>query len=178
MRFPVTNLCELLVTVLNDRRTFIRAHRRDSVTHIRNPVCVRDDNLLRFLTAQIIRELIEHLLCRAKVQWRLIIRVLKSLPGHDNPSVHFVLRVQKMHIAGGNHWFLKLLSKLHHPLIERDQILLRVDVPVPFRLDHKPVIADWLNLKIIIKRDNLGNLLLTLTVQHRAKQLSRLAGAA
>ncbi len=77
-----------------------------------------------------------------------------------------------MYIAGSNHWFLKLLSKLDHPFIgARSNPSSELMSRVSLRLDHKPVIADWLNLKIIIKRDNLGNLLLTLTVQHRAKQL-------
>ncbi len=66
VRFPVADLRELLVTVLNDRRAFIRSNWRDSVTHICNHVRVGDDNLLRFLAAQIIRKLVQHLLRRAK----------------------------------------------------------------------------------------------------------------
>ena len=83
-----------------------------------------------------------------------------------------------MHVAGGDHGFPELFPELHHPLVQRDQIFLGVDIPQSLRFDHKPVVADRLDLQIVIKLHNAGDLFVALSVEHGTKQLPRLAGAA
>ena len=43
-----------LVGIGNDGRTFIRAHRRNGLYHIRNHIGVGNDNLLRLFAAEIL----------------------------------------------------------------------------------------------------------------------------
>ena len=51
MRSPVADIRQRLVTVFNNRRTFIRSDRIDGIHHIRDQVCVINNYLPRFITA-------------------------------------------------------------------------------------------------------------------------------
>ncbi len=82
-----------------------------------------------------------------------------------------------MYVARRHHRLMKLLAKLHNPLVERNQIFLRVNIPVPLRRNHKLIISNRLYLQIIIKLYNFGNPLIALPVKKCPEQLSRFAGA-
>ena len=172
----VADIPEGSVGIRNHRRTFIRPHGRDSLTLVRNPSGVGDHHLLRLVRSQIL-ELRQHLLRGPKVEGRLVVRILEALAGHDNPAVDLVLRVQKMNVAGGADRLVKLLSKLHNPLIQINQILagLHRALLVP---QHKFIVAKRLNLQVIIEIHNLVNLGVGTAPKQRLEQFPRLAGRA
>ena len=57
----VADLRQGLITVRNDRGTFIWTHRRNGLDHIGDHIRIGNDDLFRLVTAQI-GELFEHLL--------------------------------------------------------------------------------------------------------------------
>ena len=113
-----------------------------------------------------------------QIQGRLFIRVVKALPRHDDPAVHLILRIQEMHITGGHHRLVELLSQRNNPPVDIPDILLGLDIPELLRLDHERVVPHRLNLQIIIEIHQSGDLDIRLPVQERPVQLPRLAGAA
>ena len=54
VRFGITDVTQHLIRILNDRRTLVRAHRCDLLTHIGNLARIRDDNLLRLGASEIL----------------------------------------------------------------------------------------------------------------------------
>ena len=92
MRLVITDCRQGLIRIRNHGGTLIRAHRRYGFYHIRNPVGIGNDDLLRLVTAQM-RKLRQHFFCRPQIQRRLIIRIVKPFSCHNNTPVHLVLRV-------------------------------------------------------------------------------------
>ena len=112
MGFLIADSGQYLIGIGDDRRTFIRAHRRHGVHHIRDQIGVGDHDFLRLVVAQILK-LLQHLLRGAQVERRLVVRILVLSRGHDDPAVNLVLRIQKMHVAGSHHRFMERLADLH-----------------------------------------------------------------
>ena len=83
-----------------------------------------------------------------------------------------------MHITGRYHRLMKLFTQLNHLFIQSNQILLRVNIPVLIRCNHKFVVSDRLYLEIVIETHNPCNLFVTLSIQKRPEKLTRLTGAA
>ena len=109
----IADVSQHLVGIWNDRRTLVRPDRGNPLAHGGNPSGVGDHDLLRLVASQVLK-LAEHFLCRAEIERRLIVAVLKALSCHDNPPVNLVLRIQKMHVAGGADRFVKPLSQLYN----------------------------------------------------------------
>ena len=174
MGLGVADFPEHFVRIRDDRRAFVGPHRGQGLDGVRDPVGVGDDHLFRFPAAQIL-EFLQHFLGGAQKQGCLIVRVLEALAGHDDPAVNLVLRVQEMHIAGGNHRLVELLAQRHDPPVVVPQILLglgrRLVVP-----QHEHVVADGLDFQIIIKIHDPGNVFLGAVPHQRPEQLSGLAG--
>ena len=57
----IADLRQCLITVRDDRGTFIRAHRRNGLDHIGDHIRIGNDDLFRLVAAQI-GELFQHLL--------------------------------------------------------------------------------------------------------------------
>ena len=104
---------------LSRRRTFIGAHRRDSLAHVRDLPRILYDDLFCLVWSQIL-EFLQHLLRCPKVKRRLVITVLKSLSCHDDPAVYLVLGVQEVNVAGGADRFSELVSQWHNFLVDVD----------------------------------------------------------
>ena len=82
-----------------------------------------------------------------------------------------------MRVTGGNHGNAQLLTQRHHAAIEITEILLTLNGKSVV-VDHKAVVADGLNLQIIVELGDLLDLALGLILQHGRDQLARLAGRA
>ena len=54
--------------------TLVRMNRGDLLDHIRDLICVRDNDFFRLLTSQI-GKFLQHLLCSAEIKRGLIIRI-------------------------------------------------------------------------------------------------------
>ena len=174
MSLIITDLPQIPVRVFNDGRTFIRAHRRDFLTHIGDLPCVPDHYLFRLVGAEIL-EFLQHFLRRAQVKGRLFITVLKSLSRHNNPAVHLILRVQKMNVAGSTDRFSELVSQFHDLLVNVDQILLRIHSAL-FIPEHKAVVAQRLNFQVVIEPDQSGDLRIGPAPKQCLIQFPRLTG--
>ena len=144
------------------------------LAHIGNLICVGDDHLFCFFAAQI-HKFRQHFFSRAEIKRRLIVRILEALAGHDDAPIDLILRVHEVHIAGSDHRFAVFVAQSHDALIDGDEIILRMDVDA-VALDHEAVVAQRLDLQIVIKIDQPGDLLLRCTVQDRLVQFARLTG--
>ena len=118
--------------------------RRD---HIRNLVGVFDHHLPGGLLPQI-SKLIQHLPSGVEVQGGLIGSVLKALTGHEDFPKNGVGGVQKVDVAGGNHWLVQGFAQVHHrAVVIPDDILIfhpsgahQIGV-VPHRLDFQVIVV-------------------------------------
>ena len=81
-----------------------------------------------------------------------------------------------MHITGSKHRLVQLLSQFDNLPVQILQIFFRLDVFSVFLTDHKCIIADWLNLQIIIKVRNTNNFLFCFSFQNCLEQFSRFTG--
>ena len=164
MGLVITDLGQGLVAVFNNRRTFVRAHRKNGLHHVSDHIGIFDHDFKGFVTAQV-RTLLQHFLGGVEEQGRLVVGILKSSARHDNAPVHLVLRVKKMHITGGHHRLMKLLSQFHNAPVHILNILQGLDAAHPFRRNHKFIVPHRLDLQIVIKIYNSGYLHITLAVQ-------------
>ena len=81
-----------------------------------------------------------------------------------------------MHITGGKNRFVQLFSQFHNLPIQILQIFLGLDIfPVLFP-DHKCIVADRLDLQIVIKVRNTNYFLLCFSLQNCLEQLSCFTG--
>ena len=142
--------------MLDNRRTFIRAHRRNFFAHVCDLHGVCDHDLVCLLLTQI-GKLFQHLLGRAQVKRRLIICILKAFTGHNNTAVHLILRIEKMYVAGRHDRLFVTLSELYDLPVQILQIFDRLAVLIVFPR-HEHIIADRLDLQIIIEFHQTGDL--------------------
>ena len=170
----IADVPEGLIGILDDGRTLIRPHRGDPLDHVGNLVRVAHHHLPGLVASQIL-EFRQHLLGGPKVERRLLIRVLEALSGHDDTAVDLVLRIQEMDVAGGHYGLAKLLAQGDDPLIEPDQILLGLKGG-PLSPQHKFIVAQGLDLQIVIEIDQPRDLLLRSGAHQSLVQLARLAG--
>ncbi len=140
----------------NDRRALVRPDRRDALHHIRNLSRRFNHYLPGFFRAEIFK-LCQHLLRRVKIQGRLIVRIIKALSRHDDPSVYLVPRIQEMHVAGCRHRLIKFLPKAYNLAVYLTQVFFAFYFRNLLALDHETVIPDGLNLQVIIKLYDLRN---------------------
>ena len=88
-------------------------------------------------------------------------------------TVDLVLRLLKMHIAGGADGLPQFLPQPDDGAVILPQFLLRLHVAVS---QHEEVVADGLYLQIVVEGGNALELRPILVIRHRPEQLSRLAG--
>ena len=87
-------------------------------------------------------------------------------------AVDLVLRVQEVDVAGGAHRLAQLLPQGHDGPVEVPQLLLCADHPLA---EHEHIVAQGLDLQIVIPGGNALELLPVLVRRHRL-ELARLAG--
>ena len=92
MRLLITDRSQYFVGIFNDRRAFIRTDRRNTLNHIRDFICVCDDNLLCLFLTEIIK-FRKHFLRCAQIKRRLVIGIGKALAGHNDTSVKRILGI-------------------------------------------------------------------------------------
>ena len=90
-------------------------------------------------------------------------------------TVDLVLRLLKMHVAGGDDGLPQLLAEPDNGAVIVAQLLLAPDRALA---QHEAIIADGLDLKVIVEGGDALELVPVLMVRDRAEQLARLAGRA
>ena len=123
MCFIKADIFQILIGVFNDRRVFIRMDRRDFLNHICDLIGIGNNNFLCLLTSQI-RKFFQHLFCCTQIQRCLIICIGETISRHNDTSISLILRIHKVHIAGSNNRFLKLISQFNDFFINLDQIFI------------------------------------------------------
>ena len=177
MRPVIADLCQRLIAVGNDWRTFIRPHGGNRLTHIRDHIRILHHDLICLVAAEI-RELLQHFLRCMQEQGCLIVSVVKALSRHDDAPVYLILRVEEMNVTGCNDRLVELLAELDDPPVDLLYVLDGINAPDLLRGDHELIVPAGLYLKVIIEIYQSGNLHIALSVQKRTVKLSRLAGAA
>ena len=170
------HVVQLLLGVFQARREQLpRRQQLDILDAVGNVPRVVDDYLVGRLCPQV-RELLQHLVCCLEVDGQRCIGVGELLAGQQDVAVHLILRLLKMHVAGGAHRLAQLLPQPDDGAVEIPQLLLRLDIPLA---KHEHVVADGLDLQIVVeRRDALQLRPVLAAVSHGAEQLARLAGRA
>ena len=176
MGLAVADIGQRLVAVRNHGRALIRPHRRNGLDLIRDQVGIGDHHLFGLIASQILKFL-QHLLRGAQVQRGLILGILKALSCHDDPAVHLVRRIQKMHVTGCHHRLAILLSQLHDSAVDILDVLDGIHQTDFFIIDHEGVVSRGLNLQIIVKIHDPRDIRLAFFIQQGAVQLTCFTGA-
>ena len=122
-----------------------------------------------------VRELRQHLLGGLEAEVRLIGRIVEAQLVQQDLPVDGVLRLQKVHVAGGYGALAQLVAEGEDPAVDVVEGLLVLHLALP---DEEGVVAVGLDLQIIIVAGDLQQLLLRLAGEHRPVELPRLAGRA
>lgn len=95
-------------------------------------------------------------------------------------AVNLILWVQEVDISSGHHWLAHLMGELYDGSVKVSQLLLvpRHGPSVLVRAQHKGVVADGLDLQVIIPGGNPFELRPGGTAGHRLEELPCLAGRA
>ena len=105
----------------------------------------------------------------------MFVGVAEPLRSHDDAAVVLVVRVEKMHIAGGGTGLAQPLCQFYDGAVEDAQAFFIFHTAFA---RQKGVVANGLHLEVIVKAGDLFQPLLGQTVEHGAEQFARLAGAA
>ena len=162
---------ELLLRAVDERGKNALGNRADLLDHIGDLIRVRHDDLVRLFLAEIV-EFLEHLVRRAHVERSLLVRVGEALPGHEDRAAGGVLRVLEVHVARRDDRLFQPLAELHN----RAVVFLELRDVAHAVAHHKHVVAERLNLEVIVVGGDLEQLFKRLVPRHRAEQLARLAG--
>ena len=104
-----------------------------------------------------------------------IIFTQRLCAGLQDLAVHVVLGVEKVGITGGHHGLAVLLTQSNHFAVEVTKLLLVLELPF---LNEEAVVADGLDLQVVVELDDLGNIRVGAVVDDGPHQFSRLAGRA
>ena len=141
---------------------------------IGNLARVGDNDLIRLFLAQI-GKLLEHFVRRLEIQRRLKVTVIIAHARLDDGAVDRVVRVKEVHVARCHNGNAQFLAQLHDGAVEVTQAFVVFHRAVAH---EERIVADGLNLQIIIEPRNLLEPIPARAVQHGMEQFARLAGTA
>ena len=121
-------------------------------------VGVGDHHLEGLVPAQV-AELLQHLVRGVEIQGRLLVAVLEALGVLDDGAEDGVLRVQEVHVARGAHGDAQLFAQPDHLAVHIPQGFLVVRQALP---EHKGVVADGLDLQVVVEARDLLELVVAL----------------
>ncbi len=130
-------------------------------------------HLVGLFLGQIV-ELRQHILRGAEEQRRLIVSIFKAVTRLQYGAVDRILRLGKVHVAGGNDRLVQILAQLDDGAVEFLDPLLAVHLAIPH---HIGVVAQRLDLKDIVIGGDFFQLLIAGAVHDGAVQLARFTGA-
>ena len=172
-----TDLSQFVIRPFNFGRKCFIGDRFDLFHHIRNEVCIRNDNFFCLFFTQIVKFL-QHFFCGTEIQRRLIIGIRKAFCCHNDTTECRVLRIDKMHVTGADNRLVMLICQRHDTFVDFDNILHGMNIFHPWRIDHEFIIAQRLNFQIIIEIHQFFNDLFRLVLQNRSVQFTGFTGTA
>ena len=156
------------------RRIVLARHRTNHVAHVGDHVGVLHDHLIRSVLAEI-GELLEHFVGALKVQRRLIVRVGETLTGHQDTAERLIFRLKKVYVAGGTARLAEFVRQAENIAVPVAQLLVILRHALGY---HELVVADRLNLQIVVERGKPFDFLPRLTLGQRAEYLAGLTRGA
>ena len=166
---------QLLLGVLKTgREQLARRQQFDLLYQIGDLAGVVDDHLVGLFRPQI-GEFLQHFIGGLEIDGQRCVGIGKFFAGQQNVAVYLILRLLKMHVAGGTYRLAQFLAQPDDGAVEVPQFFLRLHLTVA---QHEPVVADGLYLQIIIKAGNALQLTPFPVIRHRPEQLARLTGGA
>ena len=174
VHFAVNQRLQILHRVFNLRREQVVRHGPHLIAPIDDHVGILDDDLICLFLAEI-GELREHFVGGLEIERKRTVCVRHLLGRQKNVAVNFILRIQEMHVAGGDDGLSKLLAQLDDGAVEAAQLLFTFCQTL---FQHEEVVAERLHLEEIIERGDAFQLRVALVRNDRLKQLACLAGGA
>ena len=166
---------QILLGVLQPRREQLpRRQKLDLLDEVGDVARVVDDDLVRLLLPEV-GKLPHHLVGRLEVDRQRRIRVRELLAREQDMAVDLVLRFLEVDVARRADGFAQLFAETHDRAVKLAQLLLGLHVAVS---QHEGVVAQGLDLQIVVKRRDAPQLGPVLVVGDGAEQLARLAGRA
>ena len=133
-----------------------------------------NDHLMGFFFTQV-AELFQHFVGGLKVQGGLIVAVVKALTGLNDRPVNGVVGVEEMHVSRSDYRQPQFLAQLDDGAVQIPQTLIILDLSFTHQ---ESVIADGLNLQIIIEAGDLLQLFPAFSGKHGTEEFAGFAGAA
>ena len=182
-RITVHRFCSLPANALEILLRAVHVRRKGSLREgtdifVINPigdhVGVLHDHLVRLFLAEI-RKFLEHFLGRTVIEVNIAVGVGELLSRKQNLTVQLVRVVHEMRVTGCNDGNIQLFAQSHDLTVEVAKPLLAVDLTLG---KQEAVIADRLNLKVIVELCDFLNLTVGLALDDGLHQFARLAGRA
>ena len=170
----VDEALEVLGGVLDLGRKELLRQQLDLLHLVGDGAGVGDDDLFGGVLAEV-GKLLEHLLCRAEVDGAAPVGVGELLGGLKDLAVLLVLGVEKVHVRGGDDRLAELLAE---PVDRAVVVLEDRGVADGAVVDQKGVVADGLDLEVVVERGDLFELLAARARHDRAVELAHAAGRA
>ena len=150
---------------------FFAQERLHAFAHVRYRVGHVYNHFLGLFPAKV-AEFFKHVVRRAEIQRRLLLRVLKFARAHNYCAEYGVLRLHKVRIPRGCHGYAQFFAQPHYSAVKLAQAVLVLH----YALAHKEgVVAYRLYFKVVIFPCNGAYFLVRLFFKHRAEKLARLA---
>ena len=166
---------EVFLGVFEPRREQLALGQQlDRLHHVRDHARVGHNHLIRLVLAEIV-ELAQHFVRGAEVDGQRRVGVGKLLAREQDMAVLLVLRLLKMHVAGGADGLAQLLAQADDGAVVVLQFLVVLRLALA---DQEAVVAQRLDLEIVVERRDALELVPVLMVAHGLEQLPRLAGGA
>ena len=172
MGFPPHQPLQFSVRILQLGGKQPLGQRIDGVAPVGDEVGVRHHHLPGLLLPQI-GKLLEHLLRGFEVDGQGLVRIFKALGGQQDMPVDLILRVQEVDVPGGAHRLAHLLPQADDGAVEVPQLLLVLHDALA---EHEHIVAQRLDLQIVVPRGDALELLPVLAVHHRLEQFPCLTG--
>ena len=173
----VGHLADLLVGARDLRRVEVVGDWLEALDLVGDLARIRHDGFVGRLLAEVL-ELLEHLVRRAQVEWRLQLGVVEALALHEDGAVDAVLRVEEVDVAGRNERLAELLGNLSDLEVNLDEVIVRLDIRVLVAALEEVVVVDGLDLEVVVERGDLHELLVRALLLDGADELAGLAGGA
>ena len=129
-------------------------------------------NFIRLFLRQV-AEILQHIGRRAEVERCLIVGVLKAVAGLQDRAVDPVLRLLKVGVARSHDRLVQVLAQLYNGAVEVLDGFDRIHLPVA---DHELVVAEGLDLEIIVIIGDAQQLLIRLARDDCPVKLTRFTG--
>ena len=177
-RIAVERLCacesmlpKVLVGILDDGRVFVRMDRGDLIHHVCDLPRILDDHLAGLFAAEVI-ELRQHLVRRMEIKRRLKLRVGIAFRILQDRAVQRVVGIHEMHVSRRADRLSELLAEGDDLAVQISEVFVRLNVIIAVFPLEVGIVADGLDLQVIIEGDDAGKLLVRYAPEDCVEQLA------